>query len=89
MKFGYVKGKGCKFFQGSSLKNVRIILKKLFLQCLRYLYAYKSARTLKLFVKKLTTYTYDISKFHQETSNTNEVIAHYFSKLFLAHPVLI
>ena len=47
MKFGYVIGIGCKFFhkkfQGSSLKNVRIIRKKLFLQCLRYLYAYKSA----------------------------------------------
>ena len=47
MKFGYVIGIGCKFFhkkiQGSSLKNVRIIRKKLFLQCLRYLYAYNSA----------------------------------------------
>ena len=47
MKFRYVIGIGCKFFhkkfQGSSLKNVRIILKKLFLQCLRYLYAYNSA----------------------------------------------
>ena len=37
---------------------------------------------LKFIVKKLTTYIYNISKFHYKNPNTSKIIAHYFCYLF-------